>query len=337
MKDSADQPLHVSPEPSPPPPALEYDRTPNHVTRGQFRILLILMFVNTVVIVGYVAVPGGAQWARQQWKDFEARRAVKARERQKRDLAAKRIADFRKVLPALAAMKLPADPPVYTEDGVEAASLLASNPVYRTVRFDRQGMELDKWQPAVARSSPIEVTELEKVVGNSSADEPTVFLHARKNPAGAERLLWCTIVAHQQAFQDGSGDYVVITRRSLRARLINPGSSDAPVAALAVVNTEFDQRGDAERARVKRDGTSKTPQTFRLMAGVADPADATRCTIPYVMNGASGTFVVRVMENDRLLVEPSDGRIAERSGDTSVEQKWDPSGQPAVRISEGRP
>ena len=74
----------------------------------------------TVVVVGYVAVPGGTQWARQQWKDFEARRAVKAREQQKRDAAAKRIEAFRKVLPALAAMKLPADLPVYTEDGIEA-------------------------------------------------------------------------------------------------------------------------------------------------------------------------------------------------------------------------
>ncbi len=100
MKPAAAAPVAPSPAPVAPAP-LEYDRSPNHVTRGQFRILLILMFINTVAIVGYVAAPGGAQWARQQWKDFEARRATKAREQQKRDAAAKRIADFRAALPAL--------------------------------------------------------------------------------------------------------------------------------------------------------------------------------------------------------------------------------------------
>ena len=342
MKDSSEQPLPVAPQSPPPPPpppaALEYDRSGNHVTRGQFRILLILMFVNTVVVVGYVAVPGGTQWARQQWKDFEGRRVVKAREQQKRDAAAKRIEAFRKVLPALAAMKLPADLPVYTEDGIEAASLLASNPAYQTVRFERQGMEINLWQPAVARTAPIEVLEMQKVLGNArGGDGPTAFIHARKNPSGAQRLVWCTIAAEQQAASDSSGDYVVFTRRTLRVRLIDPGAADAPPQTLATVDTEFDQRGDAERARVKRDGTSRTPQVFRLLAGVPDAADATRCTVPYVLNGASGAFAIRVMPNDRLLVEPSEGRVAERMGDAAVEQKWDPSGQPAVRVSEGRP
>ena len=341
MKDSSAQPPPVSPQspPAPPPPAaLEYDRSGNHVTRGQFRVLLILMFVNTVVIVGYVAVPGGTQWARQQWKDFETRRAVEAREQQKRDAAAKRIEAFRKVLPALAAMKLPADPPVYTEDGVEEASLLASNPAYQTVRFERQGMELNLWQPAVARTAPVEVLEMQKVLGNArGGDGATAFMHARQNPAGAQRLVWCTIEAEQQASSDSSGDYFVMTRRTLRVRLIDPGSADETPQTLATVETEFDQRGDAERAHVKRDGTSKTPQVFRLLSGVPDAADATRCTVPYVLNGATGAFAIRVMPNDRLLVEPGEGRIAERMGDTAVQQKWDPSAPPAVRVSEGRP
>ena len=77
--------------------------------------------------------------------------------------------------------------------------------------------------------------------------------------------------------------------------------------------------------------------SFRLLAGVPDAADATRCTVPYLLNGASGAFAIRVMPNDRLLIEPSEGRIAERIGDTAVQQKWDPSGPAAVRVSEGRP
>jgi hypothetical protein len=339
VKDSTNHASPATPAPpaaSAPPAALEYDRSGNHVTRGQFRILLILMLINTVAIVGYVALPGGTQWARQQWKDFETKRAAKAREQQKRDLAAKRIEDFRKVLPALASMKLPADPPVYTEDAIEAASLLASNPAYQTVRFERAGMEIKLWQPAVMRTAPIEVAELQGAIGISGGNVPTAFVHARKNPSGAERLVWCVIEAEQLASSD-AGDYVVSARRTLRVRLIDPGSTDALPKLLAVVDTEFDQRGHDERARVNRDGTSKTPQTFRLLAGVADPADATRCTLPYVMNGASGAFVVRVMPHDRLLVEPTDGRIAQRVGDTAVQQKWDPSGQPAVRVSEGRP
>jgi hypothetical protein len=134
-----------------PPAPLEYDRTPNHVTRGQFRVLLFMVFINTVAIVGYVCVPGGSQWARQTWADYQNKRAAKAKEQRVRDAANKRIADFQKALPLLAAMKLPADTPVYTEDGVEAASLLASDPAYETVPFDRRGMQVSVWQAAVGR------------------------------------------------------------------------------------------------------------------------------------------------------------------------------------------
>src|SRR5205809_875216 len=86
-------------KPITPPPALEYDRSPNHVTRGQFRILLLLMFINTVAIVGYVVVPGGSQWARQAWADFQNKRAAKAAEQRKRDAAAKQVSNLQKALP----------------------------------------------------------------------------------------------------------------------------------------------------------------------------------------------------------------------------------------------
>lgn len=315
------------------PAALEYDRGGNHVTRGQFRVLLVLMFVNTIAIVGYLAVPGGTQWARQTWKEIDTKRAAKAREQQRRDATQKRIDDFQKALPALAAMKWPADTPVYTEDGIEAASLLASNPAYQTVPLERQGMEVGAWQAAVGRGMPPEAAPLDVLASRSRGSVATVFLHARKNPGGAERLIWCELDARQYASGQGSGRYAVTSHRTLRVRLIAPGSATEAPKVLAIVETEFDQPDD-ERAEVKRDGgETRTPQTFRLMAGVPDAADATRFTIPYVMGGARGAFVVRVLAGDRLLVEPTEGRIAERSGNTRVTQKWDPSGAPAIRVT----
>src|SRR5688572_22469708 len=68
---------------TPPPAALEYDRTPNHVTRGQFRIFLILLAINTVAFVGYLWAPNSLTWARQAWKDYETKRTAKVAEQKK--------------------------------------------------------------------------------------------------------------------------------------------------------------------------------------------------------------------------------------------------------------
>src|SRR5687768_15704006 len=267
------------------------------------------MFVNTVAIVGYVAVPGGTQWARQTWKDFETKRAVKAKEKLQRDAIQKRIDDFQKALPALAAMKLPADKPVYTEDGIEAAALLASDPAYQTVRIDRQGMESSLWQAAVVRGSPPEAAPLERAItseGGGSGRGGIVFVHERKNPAGERRMVWCEIIAQQQAQHASSDRYTVKSHRSLRVRLIAPGSATEAPKRIATVMTEFDQESQ-EQSETNRNGPAKTSQVFRMLAGVPDEKDPTRFTIPYVISGAGGAFNVRILAGDRLVVEPTDG------------------------------
>jgi hypothetical protein len=330
------------------PAPLEYDRSPTHVTRGQFRILLFMMFINTVAIVGYVCVPGGSQWARQAWKDFETRRTAKAAEKRKADAQAKRVSDFYNALPAaMATVKIPADAPVYTEDGLEAASLLASDSAYRTVRFERRGMDVHLWQAAVGRGASPAVTTVYSFIGGNSGSNIgfPVFFQTRKNPAGADRLIFCELDASQQMRSIDSDGYTIGSERTLTVRLYAPGSAKEPPNLLAVVQTGFDQR-PAEQAKVKSKGGGssgygsgvKTPQTFRLMSGVADPSDATRLTIPYLINGARGAFAVRIVAGDQLIVEPSDGRIAERNGSgTRVTQLWDPSAVATMRVSEGRP
>ena len=74
-----------------------------------------------------------------------------------------------------------------------------------------------------------------------------------------------------------------------------------------------------------------------MFAGTADPNDPTRVTIRYQLNGTEDAFVVRVGGGDRLLVEPTAGRIVQRSGGSSVKQVWDPSALPALRLSETGP
>jgi hypothetical protein len=329
-----------------PPAPLEYDRTPNHVTRGQFRVLLFMVFINTVAIVGYVCVPGGSQWARQTWADYQNKRAAKAKEQRVRDAANKRIADFQKALPLLAAMKLPADTPVYTEDGVEAASLLASDPAYETVPFDRRGMQVSVWQAAVGRGELPQAKPLFAFIGDDPAVRHpiSIFLHARKNPAGEDRLALCEMEASQLVREQTSDTATIQSTRLLMVRLIAPGSATEPPKVLTTVLTEFDQRpGEQAKVKIKDNAGSNpnaasTPQTFRMLAGVPDASDATRFTIPYVINGAAGAFAVRIAEGDRVIVEPGEGRIAERSGGrTRVEQKWDLSAPQAVRVTESRP
>ena len=215
-----------------------------------------MMFINTVAIVGYVCVPGGSQWARQAWKDFETKRAAKAAEKRKADAQAKRVSDFYNALPAaMATMKLPADTPVYTEDGLEAASLLASDSAYRTVRFERRGMDVNLWQAAVGRgASPAVTAAYDFIGGNSSTNVGfPVFFQARKNPAGADRLIFCELNVSQQVRSVESDGFTIGTERALTVRLYAPPSAKEPPNLLAVVQTDFDQR-PAEQAKVKSKG-----------------------------------------------------------------------------------
>ena len=107
----------------------------------------------------------------------------------------------------------------------------------------------------------------------------TVFMHARRNPAGAERLLWCDFEAAQDAHSLMSHRYAISTQRVLRARLIAPGSATEPPDVLATVETEFDQHGSQfAEVKLSDDGGSVATTTTPRSSGCW-PASRTRRTL----------------------------------------------------------
>ena len=323
-------------EPSSPPPALEYDRTPNHVTRGQFRIFLILLSIITVAVVGYLWAPNSLAWTRQAWREYQAKRAATVT-RQKNDAARlQRVADLQKSLPTLATFTVPADELVYTEDGVEAASLLASDTAYETVSLSRSGMPSDLWQTPVRRRADSEdVQRLLAFVsseGRNNVPMALALLHLRKNPAGADRLLLCAFDAKHSASGTAYNEWAIVSQRALRVRLIDPGTAERAPTTLFDSETLVAQTAD-DRATIKA-GKEQTPQVFRVLPGVVDPVDATRATVPYRINGVEGTFAIRILPGDQLSVEPSHGRIVERTGSVVHVQTWLPSAPPATRVTQ---
>lgn len=316
-------------------PTLEYDRTPTHVTRGQFRIFLILLFINTIAVVSYLCVPEGSKWLKDAWKQWEARRAAKE-SAAKREAAMKLRADALKAaMPTLNAYSIPSDDPVYTDDPIEAATLLASGTAYQTVSSnDRIDIP---WQPSVLRAKTAELGPLSFFNQNYARDNRSVapiFVHLRRNPRGQERLVNCQLMAAHDLHRESGDSAVVKTRRSIRVQLLAIGG-DPAVRTLHQVETTFDQ-SDADRATFYRKKEPKTPQVLRLFAGQPDPTDPTRFSIPYFLNGIRGSFNGRILEGDRLSVEPSDGRIVERQGDELIMQVWDPSQTPAVPLNQAK-
>jgi hypothetical protein len=333
----AEQP---APAPAPvvakaPPPPLEYDRTPNHITRGQFRIFLILLTINTVAIVGYLWAPNSFSWARQAWREYQAKRAATLTKQKLEAVRLQRVADFQKVLPTLAAFTLPPNTPVYTEDGVESASLIASSAEYDTVDLTRNGMPPDLWQqPARRRADGAEFKSLIGLIGSATrASEPAalVLLRVRKNPSGADRLLLCEFETKHSANNTAFNEYTITSFRALRVRLVDPGSADKAPTALFVSETIVEQ-GSKDRTTIKA-GKEETPQLFRILPGVIDPSDPTRARVPFRLNGAEGAFAITIRAGDELTVEPSQGRIVERGGTAVHTQNWLPSAPPAVRMT----
>jgi hypothetical protein len=177
---------------------LEYDRTPNHVTRGQFRIFLILLFVNTIAIVGYLWAPnslsGRAGVARlSSPSGREGRDAEAGRPR-----GGSASPTCNKTIAKVARDQLPKDTVIYTEDGVEARVVDRVGP---GVRDDRASTAITalRWTcgnpPSAGRGRRPRRAATDSSPGRSTIS-PRQILGAscmRKNPAGQERLLWCDL------------------------------------------------------------------------------------------------------------------------------------------------
>src|SRR6266550_9364836 len=96
-------------------PSLEYVRASAPVTRRQFRFLLFLTLLNTILLATFICGPTISQLIRSAWQQYQTRQRVQ-KQQQAQDALLQQAAQF----------TAPADQVVYEENPTDAAALLNS-------------------------------------------------------------------------------------------------------------------------------------------------------------------------------------------------------------------
>src|SRR2546423_11481237 len=99
-----------SPPNAPAANSLEYVRASAPVIRRQFRFLLFLTFLNTVLLAVFICGPTISGFIRSTWKDWQSQRAIQ-QQKKKQDALLQQAATY----------TAPADQVVYEENPFEAA------------------------------------------------------------------------------------------------------------------------------------------------------------------------------------------------------------------------
>jgi hypothetical protein len=322
-----------------PPQRLEYDK-PSMVSRRQMNLFLLLLTVNTILFAAFVCLPAASPWLKQQWEDWQRRRAAtKAAEAQRQEVA------------SCLTFAQPPTTVVYAEDTDDARKLLASAGRSRTLAVPGSNTGVSGWAGAPGSSNSLAdlltvhgwqgpalrgraepwhtvVRRSSRFATPSSADDSVVFLHGMRTPGGRERLVWVSLSANQElrSPQQKGEPHVVETRRKFRGWVFDPADLNK-VTETTITLTEPPGRhtsfhlvygGDGTRPRIER---VERKGVWRIFAGQIDPADPSRLTILYEVDGQTGVIDGRLTDGDRLMLEPRVGALVVWR--TGAEYVWD--------------
>jgi hypothetical protein len=323
------------------PPALTYDLEPGRpqVTRRQFRFLLILTLVNTLMLGAFVAGPGISKMTAGWWNNYKRWRDDRAKARQDKAIRDKFLVDYRRILTHSA----PPDKVAYEEDQDRAAKLLAAgdhttffggNPVYLTPK---------PWQTPVMPHAPL---PLQLMSIRSGVPGAPLFIGGRKTPSGEERFVWVGLISDQrwETVRDRSDAvatsrrYNVKTRRILSARAYRPHAVDTVLEGGGQHTLEILQPPDGETTVTWTMTTSwengridvLPRHLMRFFMGQPDPNDSSRFTITYEINGERGILDGQLHDDQTVTLRPRQGRIV-RSDQLGRSREWDPHAEPAPK------
>jgi hypothetical protein len=313
---------------------------PWYAQRRAFRVIVLLLILNIVATTSITWGPPLMQMAR----DALAARRVAAQQAQAlaADLKAQAAeqaarqaqqeawqAAYRKA----AAVTVPADQLVYTEDPAEADRLVREGGAYAAV--PQGGQEDDPSAPRLpappARWKGSEAFAEAAAALNLGAQGIPVFVGERKTRAGQTYLIWVTLEAERTFthHNDGGRPYALgQTSRSLTARVIRPPSPGNEWATTVSEHAlEFPQPPDrllrAESGVPA--GGGGTPDVVRVFAGKADPNHPGHFVVYLELNGRRTAIDYRFEEGDQLRASPRAGAIIGNSyGGERAEQQWDP-------------
>ena len=303
-----------------PTPPLEY-APPSSVSRRQFRVLLALTLLNTILLAGFVAGPVFVPFAKQQWQQFQ-----EAREQRRRE--ALRKAAYARAMNYTA----PADQIVLEERPEFAAKMLAEgNSPYMPVRSRVLYLPPRPWQPPAVLKPPLQM-QLDRLITDPRM--PVVFLHALKDSAAQEQLVCVQLLVEQHTNgESNSGDerrYYLQTQRALVASVIfangQVGQSILRLGRDRQQSWITWSRGASnwEHGQVDFHLTDQ----FRIYAGQPHQTDPAKFTIAYELDGKPGIIDGHLVNRFFVELVPRDGAIVNRA---EAETVWDPHVAPITR------
>lgn len=307
-------------------PPLAYEPSSSqYATRRQFRLLLALVVLNLLITSQLAYFPGLAASVRQRWAEYQQKR--------------ERAAAVKKAL-ALEQQAMvftePAGKVVWDENPDTAAKLLAGSGYREIVTMSMPKEPAFAIWPDGARGEPHPLIHQlfpapRPEVDMGEEGVATVLLHGRKSPGGTERLvavfLWGRLRFDGSRLPDAplppgqAWSSTADKTLYLIAWPLHPGRGEKPP------QPEYAKRGsllihpDDAPAKIRWHYTPPSPdgparihvegrQLFRFYAGRPDPADASRFTIDYDMDGKPGTIHGRLKDDGSLELKPTTGVTA---------------------------
>jgi hypothetical protein len=318
---------------------------PWYAQRRAFRVIVLLLILNIVATTSITWGPPLMQMARdalaarraaaQQAQALAADMKAQAAEQAARQAQQEAWqAAYRKA----AAVTVPADQLVYSEDPAEADRLVREGGAYAAV--PQGGQEDDPSAPRLpappARWKGSEAFAEAAAALNLGAQGVPVFVGERKTRAGQTYLIWVTLEAERTfTHHDDAGPPYALgqTSRSLTARVIRPPSAPNEWATTAMEHVlEFPQPPDRllrAEPGAPADGGGKT-DVIRVFAGKADPNHPGHFVVYLELNGRRSAVDYWLETEQHLRVVPRAGAInsGQHGGGPTVEG-WDPFAETA--------
>lgn len=328
-------------------PAISYAPTTT-VTRRQFRLLLILTLLNTLMLGFFVCGPAVSKFRNQIWAEYQSRQLQRDQERKR--VAAMQAArqTFQSQWQQAANWSVPAGKVLYEEDPDRAAKLLAGAG-YRAILSARaEYFPPRQWQVPVFSPQPTGPLNL---MGGAFP----LLVHVVKLSDGTPGLLCVYFVAAQEMRTGTSTplerSYAVHSQRMIKAQLyLKDGFSLESVSGLGMQIDQSDRQPQQTLFGSRDNGRHATitwtkleswengkiefelRDIFRLFAGQPDKADPKHFTLPYELDGVPGAIDC-FMRNDNVDLVPRSGRIVWRVSPTvrasGADMIWNPYAQSA--------
>lgn len=301
---------------------LQYQATPSLATRGQFRLLLLLMLIQVVMTAQSAYAPGFVAWLKNAWAGHQQSVAHRAQVK-------KNQADQQQCL----AYVQPPEKVVWEEDPDLASKLIAMGGYQPIVVTGQASDFFSEAVPPGARADlpkplPESVTNGLSFQGYGSYG--LLFLHARQAAGQPERLVGVAIegdfrttepMGHHETTESYDGSLFKWQTINAQSFATNGEDGtpvwDAPGRSTALRLQPADEATEmpAHWAGPAQPGypghlTVQYKDQLRLYAGQADPADASHFTIAYDHDGQTGVIDGWLKPDGSIVLKPQVGKVA---------------------------